>query len=209
MSVNLSIITTICFIFLTNAQGDVDPNEYLDKVLEEVNKLTIEQGIEPYNAIDSKFFGVHITGELHGLSSWFRQGNAKRTENKASKIVEVDANIGLKNLTIDLNWALQLAFIPVTGQATSSVDSIVTNIRFRVNLDTNILIITKFKVTEVGKITTEVKAIPVPFMDKITGMVVSAVGNLAKNAIAKLVEGQVKNLVEDTLNHFLVLGIPF
>ncbi|XP_045624922.1 mite allergen Lep d 7 [Procambarus clarkii] len=212
-------VIVLCLGFVATAPGPKDDslNHYLDLMLDNLEVLIIENGLDPTPlpngtvGFSDVVLGVTWQGEaavydgsLRGLSSIYRTGDAEFLHDGNGFINGISANLGLGDM--EAHYTLLAEFMDLGPVADVVVDINGASIYFEASLDrtTCHFHVSIMEVTDIGHISVNITGLGL--LDWIVEIVVDLVVNIIKGFIKDTVEGVILNLTNQVLDG-LDLGV--
>merc|ERR1712172_221474 len=180
-------------------------DEYIDEVLANVAKMVIEQGYDPAELPGDE---VHFSQDIgfitiHG-SARYDQGHfdGLSTIHRTGETIDVHANIGLRDARAGYHVAAEFQGIEVGASAEAKISSI--DIYFEASMALSGeggLQLGRFEITNVGHIDVSVSGLGP--LDWILGKLAGAIADTIKGFIIPLIEGPIKDILQNIINGML------
>jgi len=193
--------------------GDPSSDAYIDQLLANLREVVVEQGLDPATLpnADTSFsdtiLGITFHGSAHlfnghfwGLSTIARTGDTSFTTEGST--LRLTANIGVNRPSAHYDASAEFMGIGVSAGVTANIAD------FQIYLDAEMdvvngggLQLTNFAITHVGNIDVDISGLGP--LDWILELLVDFVDSFLKDWIVGLVEGPLRDLIQDLLDQFV------
>jgi len=192
---------------------DPSSDDYIDKILSNLRDVIINNGLDPATLPDQTAeFSKHVLGiEVHGsaklyngkfwgLSTIARTGDT--SFNVDGTKVRLTAHVGVNRPSAHYDARAEFMGISVGAGVTADIADFEIYLDAEMDiLDGTGLQLTNFAISHVGKITVDVSGLGP--LNWILETLVSFVDTFLKDWIVSLVEGPLKDLIQDLLNKYV------
>jgi len=193
--------------------GDPSSDAYIDQLLANLREVIVEEGLDPATLpnADTSFsdtiLGITFHGSAHlfnghfwGLSTIARTGDTSFTTEGTT--LRLTANIGVNRPSAHYDASAEFMGVGVSAGVTANIAD------FQIYLDAEMdvvngggLQLTNFAITHVGHIDVDISGLGP--LDWILELLVDFVDAFLKDWIVGLVEGPLKDLIQDLLDKYV------
>lgn len=180
-------------------------NDYMDQILAAVRALILENNLDPYVIAETEFLGIYIAGELFGLSTLHRAGDATFTYEKG--VYTIDCTVGIYDMTAEVTWSTEILFINYDGDASLSLDVFEMHLKASAqirNETQDFLTLNELEITATTGVNIEVHVLPV--LNWIIEMVATPIVKFFDGLLTSIVENILTGIFESVLASMPIPG---
>merc|ERR1712226_444737 len=187
--------------------GDPSSDAYIDQLLANLREVIVEEGLDAATSFSDTILGITFHGSAHlfnghfwGLSTIARTGDTSFTTEGTT--LRLTANIGVNRPSAHYDASAEFMGVGVSAGVTANIAD------FQIYLDAEMdvvngggLQLTNFAITHVGHIDVDISGLGP--LDWILELLVDFVDAFLKDWIVGLVEGPLKDLIQDLLDKYV------
>jgi len=176
---------------------DININDVVDSVLDLVNTEIQALNLDPYETDLDILDLFNVQGDLVGLSTLARVGDAELDDTGLDVIIS--AEVGVSNVSGALGIASDL--IPeLEASAGVSVKDIAIQMKLKLKILSLSLTLEEFQTEDIGEVQVDITGLG-PLFDPLVDDIASLIANAVKGLLADVLDVAVKDIVNDVLGY--------